>query len=467
METGEHRMKPPNHVSPRIRWLSAVAVTLVILACGGPPRHITPLPQTTLPPETAPFSVVTLAGGLVQARAGRDGALLWQHQFTDSSHHTLVASDGVVYHRARTTQDITALHADTGASLWQFPTCGGYDDGITVANRIVYTTCGTSQLPPGAQTIGGDEVYALDARTGVVRWKAARSHFRAIGAGLAIVQTPTGIAAHDAVTGALLWTHDVAIAHDDSSVSPPRDPYTFTVTVANGAVYYSPSGEYGEYFEAVNAHDGRLLWQSPILAESILPSSDERYQLVFQSTFTVALVTSSVMIVRGMYAVLGLNVSDGSVRWHYDYIVAGERLSSVVGDDGTTYIVSFFTPDVQSRQMTALNPEDGSVRWKSSFPALSDSQMWLAGSVLLISGSTDLWEYDTNGGRILWHDEAILPYGTPEALAVTSLVACITAPDSTSNITRLLLLTVPDGKQVWMQNRLGILDTPPLLLPGP
>jgi hypothetical protein len=56
------------------RLIGLGALLLVILACGAPPPREM-IPVATLEPDVFPFCVVSLAGDVLQSRAGRDAAL--------------------------------------------------------------------------------------------------------------------------------------------------------------------------------------------------------------------------------------------------------------------------------------------------------------------------------------------------------------------------------------------------------
>jgi hypothetical protein len=66
----------------------------------------------------------------------------------------------------------------------------------------------TTRAPLNGSSIVSDMLYALDARTGQVRWSVPAAHLLAVLApGLVIAQTPVGLVGLQADSGAPLWTH--------------------------------------------------------------------------------------------------------------------------------------------------------------------------------------------------------------------------------------------------------------------
>jgi outer membrane protein assembly factor BamB len=168
------------------------------------------------------------------------GRKLWSYATGAEIYSSPVAVNGIVYVGSND-GNLYALMAATGKRLWSYYTGGG-ESIPAVLNGVVYV---------GSAKESGDNVFALNARTGDLIWSfAARfsvySSPTVVDGVLYIMSLDYRLYALDASTGAELWYFST----EGYAYASPM--------VANGVVYLD--GIPGSVF-AVNAKTGTLLWQ--------------------------------------------------------------------------------------------------------------------------------------------------------------------------------------------------------------
>lgn len=141
---------------------------------------------------------------------------------------------------------IFGLNAETGAIVWTYPVRGTLNanviGSIAAADGIVYA--GTTD----------NKIYALDATTGDLKWKAPFTTGNQVWAGPVVSggvvyagSFDKKLYALDAVTGAEKWPQPY---ETDGAI-------TSSALVYNGTIYV---GSYNRHFYALNAADGSLKW---------------------------------------------------------------------------------------------------------------------------------------------------------------------------------------------------------------
>lgn len=426
------------------------ALVLATLACGvrTSPREMIPL--ATLEPGVPAFRVVSLAGDVLQSRAGRDGKLQWEVHVGATGDALLTADDAahVVYVSATSGPKVTAVNSSDGRILWQFAACVGPDNRVLLGTDRLYLTCAA----PGPDDVSLASIYALDVGTGAVLWTAAHQHARAIAGANIIAQTTTGLAALDGSTGALLWRHQVAIG-PTPPVSAPFDEFQFGVRVASARLYYSPDGIHAE---ALRTTDGALLWRSGPLRDPASAPNDTYVQHA-----SVALATADVVVTQGLYGVTTLRASDGEILWRYYQYPDGGGISTLVSDDGSVYVANYFDPAVATPNpklkdpLAALNSGDGSLRWDVEGPALNHPLMLLDGDTLIAAEPGEVSAFATARGTRRWLQVGLYA----NYLAADTQVVCVQAG------VLLYALKLADGLKVWKQTLPAPGRTDPLLLP--
>ncbi len=174
----------------------------------------------------------------IQASDAGSGSLLWQYNGGIGRLNPALAN-GIVY-GTNETDILDALDAQTGNQLFRYFDSSGSSPGNspTVANGIAYI--GTYH--------GG--VYAIDARTGALKWKqgAGGTSCPIVWNGMVYFSDASGhIYALDALNGNTVW-----------SVWPsPPNGGTTSPTVAHGILYY---GSVNGQINARDARNGQLKW---------------------------------------------------------------------------------------------------------------------------------------------------------------------------------------------------------------
>jgi outer membrane protein assembly factor BamB len=407
-------------VTPRHRALLVLACLVFVmpaLACGAS-AHFPPLLTTTLPPSVAPFTVATLTGDSVQLRAGSSGQLLWQRTFPQAQSVAGLVQNGVIYRSASGSPLVAALRADDGSLLWQFGECAASDDSISILGGILYATCSSERV--SSSVIAGDTLYALDARTGRVRWSAHAAHLRAVLApSLVIAETSVGLEGLRAASGTVLWTHKTTI---QTGPVPPGVP--FVVMAGRGLIAYSPDGV---TVEALRSSDGSLLWST------VVATTEQE-----NPGWAVLAITPSVVMVYSIYGVVALDRVSGIVRWQRreDYI--GIQLSTTVGPDQIIYAGSYSLNEA-GQELGAYDASDGSPLWPQTVHMGDQTTLWLCGTTLYAVDFNYVEALRTLDGGYLWNDRVDIVYSVAAALPVVAI----------GTVHSVYLLNAPDGKLVW------------------
>jgi outer membrane protein assembly factor BamB len=245
-------------------------------------------------PAVARGAVYIGGGNLVALRAST-GAVVWKVSTGGDDSWTPTVAHGVVYTISRVgptepgTEKLYAVRASDGSILWTKKT-GYAGDSVTgqaptVANGVVYVGSASQEL------------YALDAETGKVRWTVPMGEETgvtpAVVDGVAYAPSVGHLRALDASTGEVLWTTAVtggasSPAVEDGIVvlggegASGFDATTGTLlwnapigycagsspAIANGVVYVSANpGNLDEYtgnLYAIDALNGQVLWSAPV-----------------------------------------------------------------------------------------------------------------------------------------------------------------------------------------------------------
>ncbi len=288
-------------------------------------------------------------GGDVLALDALTGVVRWRHaigQFFNDS--TPVVVGRVVFVAAESTW-ILALDATSGKQLWATDTHEVIKAAPTYAGGMVLVNASTTTL-------------ALDARTGMVRWR-----FHEPGAGWPttaapavqgnmvyvvqgtnpvvyalnlvnghivwsyrvgerLISTPLvteqdviagtydgHVIALDKTTGLLQWMYDVNAALPRGM---PRDGIAGSPAAANGTIFI---GTYDGDILAINAGDGGLLWS----------------RLIDAPVLDVPVVARGTLYVSGGQALYALNVKHGTVGWR---LALGDVRNDLALGTGRLYV---------------------------------------------------------------------------------------------------------------------------------
>jgi eukaryotic-like serine/threonine-protein kinase len=192
--------------------------------------------------------VIYVGGGPLTALDADTGATLWSYAAEDEFHgsptveHGVVTAGSIDYHAY-------ALDARTGAVLWTArPT-----DGVQDSDEVFGATAVAGGRVFFADIVG--RVFALDEATGATRWVAPMGEGDAFASptvvgGLVIAGAADGLLyAFNAKTGALAWT----------AVTTPGSDIPWAAAAANGVVYTGSSD--GSIY-GFDAGTGARLWSA-------------------------------------------------------------------------------------------------------------------------------------------------------------------------------------------------------------
>ncbi len=293
-------------------------------------------------------------GNNLYALNANTGATVWSYNFAGGVYSSPAVSNGVVYVGwGDTSGALYALNASTGAKLWSFTTGFGVMSSPAVANGAVY--------------FASDSVYALDASTGDKLWSFATGtgSSPAVANGVLYIGGGDGnVYALNASTGAKLWSYNTGYY------------LTSSPAVANGVLYIG-GGDGNVY--ALNASTGAKLW----------------------SYTTSNLVNSSPAVANGVVYigsldgdVYALNASTGAKLW--SYTTGNDVQASPAVANGVVYVGS------EDSSVYALNAATGTRLWKyvtegpfDSSPAVVDGVLYVLNGVYL-SGTGHIHAFALN-----------------------------------------------------------------------
>ncbi len=222
-----------------------------------------------------------------------NGRQLWKTNLNEVVKSAPTYAGGLVLANASATT--YALDARTGMVRWRFHEAGsGWPTSAapTVQGNLVYVAQGTRPI-----------VYALDLTTGKQVWAyelAATNDVRLISTPVMIGQNVVvgtwdgRLLALNAATGALSWTYNINAALPRGM---PADGIAGSAAAANGVVYI---GTYDGDVIALDAITGRLQWA----------------RLVDAPILGVPVLTRDTLYVSGGQAMYALAIRSGAVRWH-------------------------------------------------------------------------------------------------------------------------------------------------------
>ena len=196
--------------------------------------------------------IYNATGAGIRARKAANGRQKWKVMKHVMEARGPAVGDGIVFVTFKGDPDdfILALDAATGKELWH------YDDVDSWPYWPYYSTVVHGMV----YAASSDDVYALDAVAGEMRWRyqtdgpAASSP--TVGEGLAYVATRTGrVYALDAISGAFRWDFET----DGRVNSSPL--------VSDGVVYI---GAHNGHVYSLDAFSGALLWRYkvPVIVDS-------------------------------------------------------------------------------------------------------------------------------------------------------------------------------------------------------
>jgi len=290
----------------------------------------------------------SLDNNLYAVNAGT-GTTLWNFTTGGQIYSSPAVADAVVY-AGSLDNNLYAVNAVTGAKLWNFTTGGQIYSSPAVADGVVYVGSLDNNL------------YAINAVTGAKLWNFATGgkiySSPAVADGVVYVGSlDNNLYAVNAVTGAKLWN----VATGGQIYSSPA--------VANGVVYVG-SGDFSFYaFNAVtgaklwNFNTGGIIWSSPAVADGV------------------------VYIGSNYHTLCALNAQTGALLW--SAATDGQIYSSPAVANGVVYVGS------NDQNLYALNAETGALLWSAVTGGQIYSSPAVANGVVYVgSNDNNLYAYD-------------------------------------------------------------------------
>jgi len=252
-----------------------------------------------------------------------------------------------------------------------------------VANGMVYVGVADDDLA------GHAGVYAMDARTGAVRWRCATAcsvkNSVAVEGKRVFAGTVDGqIFSLDADTGAEQWRYSLGSALDRWFFSAPV-PYKGVVYVGSGPV-----------FVALDAASGKEVWRATGIGTDWI------------STLSIPAVTDA-----GVYGfcnwcstgLYGLRRDSGKPMWAANLVGYGSSYVSPVVVDNTLYFSAYGSK--RPPPLMAVDPATGKILWGTEVPSvfctplICGSRLVLGENCLNLADRHELWKYPSLGRGLL------------------------------------------------------------------
>ncbi|MFD0968388.1 outer membrane protein assembly factor BamB family protein [Plantactinospora endophytica] len=285
--------RPTDRAGPQLRWVFTAA------------------DETDAGPVVAAGTVyLGSADGTLYALDAATGTVRWTYPIPELD-ATLAVADGMLYLVGSET--LYALDVDTRQVRWSFRVDGSLRSTLGAADGLVYVADQHGRLGP--------TLHALDRATGHLRWSRdlGRTHGTgpAVAHGAVYVGGDHTLYALDARTGAVRWDHPDL-----------PGPVGEAPVVADRTVHLAVAGSYLGTFDV---HDGRKLWSH----ESDVVSTPA----VRDDTVYVPLGTGCCF---DRWRTNAYRASTGELLWSAEFhaaelVTAGGILYSRAAGDGTVY----------------------------------------------------------------------------------------------------------------------------------
>ena len=289
------------------------------------------------------------------------GSVVWWNSsdYANSEYDIPTYADGMVYVGEGAHDYVCALNATTGWLIWSYPSGQILRAAPTVANGIVYV-CSDSGI-----------ISALNATTGALKWNYTMDtdcwQSATVSGGVVFACSNDQIYALNASTGVVLWTCYLGLCAAAPTVSGGvayASGYTTGGGLANPFEKVSGAGKStGGSLLALNASTGAILWNSTSLTIQSLVET------------TPAVSNGLVYASAWMANLCALNASTGDIVWNR---TIGDLYSSPVVANGIVYAGGSHSPSIINRtwvsggpQVYALNATSGAVIWSyaTNYPA--------------------------------------------------------------------------------------------------
>jgi outer membrane protein assembly factor BamB len=211
----------------------------------------------------------------IEALRAADGSTLWSAASGTSDPIPFACASGLVY--IQLDFGVAGLDAGSGRQLWRFGT--GSDpaspdaldvQSVDLLGDTLYVTAQRSApiAKGGNQLANPETLYALDAVTGLLKWKYAAvsdSPQLEVSGGVLFVNANDALSALNPATGRLLWRSKV---YNDGPPTPWTDPDVAPIVfLASNQIVcqaFACANKLQNYLSAVNELDGERYWTVPI-----------------------------------------------------------------------------------------------------------------------------------------------------------------------------------------------------------
>ena len=341
----------------KLRLLIVVAISLVLVSCGGRDRKAAPSPT----PLTATSAIVQLNQSWQSSRSAprsKQGKFLTLLPALSSDRIISVSSDGTV----------SAVDKDKPSLLWSSSLDEDISAGVGEADGIVVVVSDSGT------------VIAFDSQTGIQRWEQQTNQIvfaqPLVYRGKVILRTIDGdLIGLDSNTGEIVW--DAIFDQPEFVVFGSPQPTGFRNLVVVG----NATGR----IIATDLDTGLEAWQ-------IYLASNRSPELLNESDSIPVIVGEELFVADSPNAVVAYNLSSGNLLWEQRRSTA-RRLAV---DDSQVYGL-----DTNSR-VYALGRSDGSIRWEQNALLYRKvSNIALVGGYLIVGdGEGYLHVLDTKSGEL-------------------------------------------------------------------
>ena len=313
-----------------------------------------------------------------------------------------------------------------------------------VANETVYIGLQDEAMQ------GHAGVYALDARTGVIRWTSETSvsvkNSVAVSGNLVYATTVDGqVRALDAETGKVRWRYSLGSRIECRAYASP--------VVSDGFVYVGVAPN----FVALNAQTGKRIWQAAF------DGMTSELGAEFMGCYSSPCIGKDKVYVGFNLAtgLVALNKHNGEQLWNKKHKHNPLHASATLCDD------MLYHPAYG--ELRAMNADDGEEMWRFPLPAENPYFPWWTMSSPAASGSRiyigslegEVFALDASSGKALWcyqTGEAIASFG-PCMRAGSQVMSTPALSGNTVYIGsadgRMYGLSTESGKAMWCYN-LGV-----------
>lgn len=231
-----------------------------------------------------------------------------------------------------------------------------------------------------------------------------------------------------------------------------------SVCVVDGTVYVA-----GEVLYALDSADGTKHWE--FIAE--VPDRVSEFRVSDVQSLTVmdgvvfALFSFNTFKddnpshapIVSYAAMVAVDAATGERLWQIDAPVVAE-LSDVIAVDGTIYTTGPDLDGGEDRFVYALDPADGSVRWRrpSTVPHNSDGWPWhtlvVADGVVFVDEQNGITALDATSGDVIWE---ALPRVKEPGIAMVADGTLFVGENNGPGATTIIALDAATGTEQWKQ----------------